>query len=102
MTRHTPPQSSSERDSTRPVRTMTSERPATPQVSQRAAYGKIRTLRNRRSSFYLPWWSIALMLGTVVVVAVIIIGAVILLGGGVPPAPPPQFVIVTAPPTETP
>ncbi len=103
MTQRMPPQSSSERENTRPVRPITSERgPSAPQASQRSAYGSVRASRNRRGGLYLPWWSIALMLGTVAVVAIVIIGVVILLGGGIPPAPPPQFVIVTAPPTETP
>jgi len=86
MTQRMPP---SPQDGTQPVRTVTGHStPISPQAGPRPQYGGVKppSRSARRSGLYLPWWSIALMLGTV----------------GIAPAPPPQFIIVTAPPTETP
>lgn len=97
-----PPPPPPDRDGTQPIRPVT-ERIPMPPPGTPPAYGRPQRLASTaRRGFYLPAWSILLMLGTVVVVAGIIIGGVIVLGGNIAPQQPPQIIIVTAPPTATP
>jgi len=100
------PSPPSHQDGTQPIRPVTERQPtvAIPPPPSRSAYPRLEPgqVEKRRSGFYLPAWSIALMLVTVVFVAGAMIGGVMLLGGGIAPEQPPQIIIVTAPPTPTP
>lgn len=83
-------------------------RPGTPMPPRRSVppptmyqrRGNAPALTPRDSSFYLPWWSLALMLVGVLVFSFLIVLGIALLGGSANPTNrDPIIVIVTAPPT---
>lgn len=76
------------------------ERRPGPHVERITKRGRARA--RRESGFYLPLWSLGLMLLGVVVVAAGIVIAVLNLGGREAPEADPIVVIITAPPTERP
>ncbi len=83
-----------------PPRNMASMNPSAPE-NRRSAAANTKRKKQSRSGFYLPAWSVLLMIVTVFLVAFGIVALVISLGGTLAPDDGPRIIIITAVPTDS-